>query len=384
MRDARAAISSPCFLASRAVAPAHAYIGRLPAGGAGEVRTLALRPALYGGDVRSGGAPLEGAAVEPLEASVHRDANGTTLRFARRTGTAGLPAGAEAVELNGDAGAGVSYLNWAYGPSDDLVYHGPTSRGSFEQELRSAAPEAAAASPAAAAPRARRSSTLPASRLRTHGRLMLIAWAGLLPAGAVLGRLVQRLRPCGLYAHVAVQASGLAVATVSFALIVAALRDDVRFDDPERIPYAHGKVGVAAMAVLWAQPLNALARPHPGVSRRRRAWEFLHALLGRCAIVLGIVNIFSGMYILGRELRLIPFDTWAGWAATSLGIIWLAGAAIQKAMDQSERVAQQQSGGAGSRAEASVRPNMAEPPSRQLQEAKLGADSAGAQLEREP
>ena len=64
---------------------------------------------------------------------------------------------------------------------------------------------------------------LPASRLRTHGRLMLIAWAGLLPAGAVLGRLVQRprLRPYSLYAHVAVQASGLAVATVSFALIVA-------------------------------------------------------------------------------------------------------------------------------------------------------------------
>ena len=210
------------------MAPAHAYIGRLPSGGAGEVRSVALRAALYSGDVAKGAVPLEGAAAEPLEASVFRDANGTTLRFARRLGRAGLPAGAVAVELDGNTGAGVAYLNWAYGPSDELVYHGPTSRGSIEQELRSAASEAAAASAAAAAaPAASRPQrspvALPASRLRTHGRLMLSAWAGLLPAGAVLGRLVQhpRLQPYSLYAHVAVQASGLAVATVSFALIVA-------------------------------------------------------------------------------------------------------------------------------------------------------------------
>ena len=213
-----------------AVVPAHAYIGRLPGGGAGEVRSVALSAALYSGDVGKGTAPLAGAAAEPLEASVFRDANGTTLRFARRMGKAGLPAGAVAVELDGAANAGVAYLNWAYGPSDELVYHGPTSCGYIEQELRSAAAEAAAASAAAPAPaaapasasRARRNAALPTSRLRTHGRLMLIAWAGLLPAGAVLGRLVQRprLRPYSLYAHVAVQASGLAVATVSFALIV--------------------------------------------------------------------------------------------------------------------------------------------------------------------
>jgi hypothetical protein len=124
----------------------------------------------------------------------------------------------------------------------------------------------------------------------------------------------------------------------------AALRGVVRFDDPQQIPYAHGKVGVATMAVLWAQPLNALARPRHGVSLRRRVWEFMHALLGRCAIMLGIINIFSGMYILGRELRLIPFNTWVSWAVVSLGVVWLAGAALQKAMDQRERLRQQQAG----------------------------------------
>ena len=156
----------------------------------------------------------------------------------------------------------------------------------------------------------------------------------------------------------------------------------VRFDDPERIPYAHGKVGVAAMAVLWAQPLNALARPHPGVSRRRRAWELAHALLGRCAIILGIVNIFSGMYILGRELRLIPFNTWAGWAAVSLGAIWLAGAAIQKVTDQSERRSQLQAGRDGDMRLLPTQPS--QQAQQALMTAKRGPDSAGMQLAREP
>ena len=212
-----------CVSTRLAVAPAHAHIGRLPGGGAGEVRSVALRAALYGSDVGRGTAPLAGAA-EPLDSSVVRDASGTTLRFARRMGAAGLPAGAVAVELDGSGVGGVAHLNWAFGASDELAYHGPMNRGSIEQELRSAA-ATEAAEPPAASPRARRSSSeaLPTSRLRTHGRLMLVAWAGLLPAGAVLGRLVQRprLAPYSLYAHIAVQASGLAVATVSFALVVA-------------------------------------------------------------------------------------------------------------------------------------------------------------------
>ena len=189
-------------------------MGRMPSGGAGEVRSLALSAPLYSSDVARGTAPLGGSA-EPLEASLLRDASGTTLRFARRLRNEGLPAGAVPVEV-----ASPAFLNWAYGPSDELQYHG-NNRGSFQQVF-SAASEAPAAAPAA--PRGRKSAgALPASRLRTHGRLMLIAWAGLLPAGAVLGRLVQhpRLRPYSLYVHVAVQAAGLAVATVSFALIVA-------------------------------------------------------------------------------------------------------------------------------------------------------------------
>ena len=92
----------------------------------------------------------------------------------------------------------------------------------------------------------------------------------------------------------------------------------------------------------------------------------------------GIVNIFSGMYILGRELRLIPFDTWAAWAAVSLGAIWLAGAAIQKASDQSERLRKQ-----AGHEEARPRPSQHVPAAASTA-TKRGSNSAGTQLEREP
>jgi hypothetical protein len=78
------------------------------------------------------------------------------------------------------------------------------------------------------------------------------------------------------------------------------MRHRVAFDDPTRIPYAHGKVGVAAMTLLWAQPLNAVLRPHPGVTRRRRAWELAHALLGRAALTLG-----ARLRVAARSLRLV-------------------------------------------------------------------------------
>jgi hypothetical protein len=234
----------------RAVAPAHAFVGHMLPDGSGEVRSMALLPALYGGDVLSGTAPLLLSSDAPVaaDASVVRDGSGTTLRFTRRLGGAGLPAAAVPVEVaasSADASkvpeeATLNHLNWAYGSSDELGYHG-ANRGSFTQEL--VAPPSAAA-PAAAAPatrpslppardrvsRAKHAALPPPSRLRTHGRLMLIAWAGLLPAGAAMGRFVQLPGTHGvpLRIHIALQIAGAVVATISFALIVAGARACVR------------------------------------------------------------------------------------------------------------------------------------------------------------
>ena len=213
------------------MAPAHAYLGRFTNDG-GEVRSLELRQALYSGDVASGTAALPGDGAAPVEPELIRDAGGTTLRFARRLRPAAeLPRGAQPVALGGASPDARNYLNWAYGADDELGYHGASHRGSFVQTFERAAAQnatQAAALPATTAPaapsaRPPRNPLPPPARLRTHGRLMLIAWAGLLPFGATLGRLVQnaRLAPHSLRVHVAVQVAGVAVATTSFALIVA-------------------------------------------------------------------------------------------------------------------------------------------------------------------
>ena len=321
------------------MAPATAYVGRLLGNGTGEVRALALHKALYSGDVGAGTTALSDAAAAPLDSSVVRDAAGTTLRFSRRLGSAPSES---VVAVKPDS---PSFLNWAWGESDVLRYHG-SNRGSFVQAFTAppapalgAGGDKAARAPAPATlPGAERAAPVgvkragptptqkrgpPPSRLRTHGRLMLVAWVCLLPFGAAVGRFVQLPAARGriFKVHVFFQVSGVVVATVAFALIVAgashvrllpyharyyltrsaaALRHVVRFDDPHRIPYAHGKVGVAAMVLLWAQPLNGMLRPHVGVSRRRRAWELVHALLGRAALVLGRTEAPKAVHALRR------------------------------------------------------------------------------------
>ena len=184
-------------------------MGRLTGSdGSGEVRALELRPALYCGDVGAGTAALGGSA-SPEDASVVRDAGGTTLRFTRRLDAADLPPGAVAVAaLTAD-----SYMNWAYGSTDEIGYQGISHRGSWTQEFQPGAPSAAPATAAHSAapqqPRRRKPQLASPARLRTHERLMLIAWSGLLPLGAVLGRLVQ-LAPHSLRVHILVQVAGLA------------------------------------------------------------------------------------------------------------------------------------------------------------------------------
>jgi Eukaryotic cytochrome b561 len=185
-----------------------------------------------------------------------------------------------------------------------------------------------------------------ASLLRTHGRLMIIAFACVLPFGVIFGRAVQ-MRPLHhsslpardvtrsravLVMHALLQTAGLALVAVSFALVVHRLNDGIK--DIHRISLHHGDVGIAAVAFLFAQWLaGAILRPHQGTTFRRLAWEHAHAALGRCAIVLGVVNIFVGITI-ARDFHVITqtsYNVWVGLSAASLGFFWIVGEAVVKA-----------------------------------------------------
>ena len=190
-----------------------------------------------------------------------------------------------------------------------------------------------------------------ASLLRLHGRLMIIAWSCVLPVGIIWGRLVQaqhaspsryvaRSRAM-LSLHALVQTAGVAIVAAALTLVIRRLKDGI--PAIHKIKLHHGDVGISAVALLFAQWLNGvLLRPHQGVSVRRIVWEHWHTALGRFALTLGVVNIFTGVTI-ARDFGVITqtsFNIWTGLAASSLGFWWWLGAAAVKACDQKARADQ--------------------------------------------
>lgn len=293
------------------------------------VRVVALSPALYrGASFESASTPLPAHNFSLHAASLQRDANGTTLRFTRR--------------LQAPTGEAVPMI-FAFGDGDAVTYHGQR-RGAFSELFESAGTLPLQPSVRRSTPSEDRSA------LRTHGQLMLIAWVGLVAPGAGIGTIYAALsRPRSpqkwrarwrslFYLHLLFQVAGVVVATVSFALIVARRREHRPPFSPN-INFAHGKVGVSAMTILWAQYLLALPllRPAPGPALLRRAWELTHAMLGRAALTLGVVNVFSGIYIAGLQFHIVAFDSWTAWAATALGFSWVACAMISKLLQGPQR-----------------------------------------------
>ncbi|KAL5698876.1 hypothetical protein ACHQM5_029855 [Ranunculus cassubicifolius] len=134
--------------------------------------------------------------------------------------------------------------------------------------------------------------------LAVHGFMMFVAWGILLPGGILAARYLKHLKGDGWYQiHVYLQYSGLSIIALGVLFAVAELRGFF-FDS------AHVKFGVTALFLVCAQPVNAFLRPNKPAngeepSSRRVLWEYLHVILGRCAIIAGIAAMISGMKHLG-------------------------------------------------------------------------------------
>ncbi|KAF3793122.1 Cytochrome b561 domain-containing protein [Nymphaea thermarum] len=90
-----------------------------------------------------------------------------------------------------------------------------------------------------------------------------------------------------LYVHAVLQVISVSIATVGAILAVKHLEN--KFDN------THQRIGLAVYALIWLQPLTALCRPRRGV-RGRTVWYFLHWILGTGASLLGIIDIYIGLY----------------------------------------------------------------------------------------
>lgn len=134
--------------------------------------------------------------------------------------------------------------------------------------------------------------------LAVHGFMMFLAWGILLPGGILAARYLKHVKGDGWYKlHVYLQYSGLAIILLGFLFAVAELQGLY-------LASLHVKFGMAAIFLACIQPVNAYFRPKKPangeeVTPKRLVWEYLHVIVGRCAIVVGIAALFSGMKHLG-------------------------------------------------------------------------------------
>ncbi|CAI0459168.1 unnamed protein product [Linum tenue] len=134
--------------------------------------------------------------------------------------------------------------------------------------------------------------------LAVHGFMMFLAWGILLPGGILAARYLKHVKGDSWYQiHVYLQYSGLAIVLLGFLFAVAELRGLY-------VSSLHVKFGLAAVCLACVQPVNAFMRPkRPGngeeVTRKRLMWEYLHVIVGRSAIIFGIVALFTGTTHLG-------------------------------------------------------------------------------------
>ncbi|XVF78955.1 hypothetical protein PTKIN_Ptkin14bG0180100 [Pterospermum kingtungense] len=136
--------------------------------------------------------------------------------------------------------------------------------------------------------------------LAVHGFMMFLAWGIFLPGGILAARYLKHVKGDGWFQfHVYLQYSGLAIVLLALLFAVAELRGFF-------ISSLHVKFGISAILCACVQPVNAYLRPNKPAngeeaSPKRLLWEYLHVIVGRGAIVVGIAALFTGMKHLGER-----------------------------------------------------------------------------------
>lgn len=136
--------------------------------------------------------------------------------------------------------------------------------------------------------------------LGVHGFMMFLAWGILLPGGVLAARYMKHLKGDGWYRiHVYLQYSGLSIVLLGFLFALAELRGLY-------VSSLHVKFGLTAIILACAQPVNAYFRPKRPENGEvappnRILWEYGHAVVGRGAILVGMVALLTGMNHLGER-----------------------------------------------------------------------------------
>ncbi|KAH0424745.1 integral membrane protein [Colletotrichum camelliae] len=164
---------------------------------------------------------------------------------------------------------------------------------------------------------------------RIHGVLATIAFVIVFPVGSVAMRLVPGR--FGWIVHALIQMAGFVLYIAAAALGIQ-LTQMVRLGGTSLFEIStinfHPIIGLVLLAIFFFQPIFGYIH-HVQFKKygRRQFWSYLHLIIGRLLIPLGIINGGLGLYISNspREFKI----AYAVLAAV-LGVAWILVAAISE------------------------------------------------------
>ena len=135
--------------------------------------------------------------------------------------------------------------------------------------------------------------------VQLHAWFMWTSFGFLMPAAIILirynrsqtslTRKVSKTRARALYyAHVLLQTLAVGFAAAGFAVLWTTHGNELH--------HTHEMLGLAVVIIALMMPFIGLAAPSKG-TRLRPYWLFVHWLLGTGAVILGITNIFIGIWV---------------------------------------------------------------------------------------
>ncbi|KAM0913745.1 hypothetical protein ACQ4PT_011972 [Festuca glaucescens] len=158
----------------------------------------------------------------------------------------------------------------------------------------------------------------------THGILNAVSWGILLPMGGIVARYLKTFKsadPAWFYLHVACQLIGYGVGVSGWAtgIHLGNLSKGITYS-------LHRNIGITVFALGTLQIFALFLRPKPD-HKFRPYWNAYHHSVGYTIIILGIVNIFKGMTILGVEQKwktgyIIAISILGGVAVALEAITW--------------------------------------------------------------
>ncbi|KAJ3678183.1 hypothetical protein LUZ60_001986 [Juncus effusus] len=125
---------------------------------------------------------------------------------------------------------------------------------------------------------------------KSHGILVGLGWAILLPIGIILARYLKRYERHWLHAHISVQVIGFVLGMVG--IIIGFCLHQVNVSNMD----THKGIGIAVLIMGVLQVMSTFRRPEKS-SLVRRYWNWYHHNIGRTVVVLSIINIFLGLNI---------------------------------------------------------------------------------------